>query len=399
LLEKFEKIYLWMDDDVPGREGAEKFAKKLGPDRCLIVRPNGSGPSPKDANEALLSKINMRELIENATPLPHKEILTFSEVRHELRHQLANPMQAAGKQFSTLPSMNAILKGHRRGELTVITGPTGAGKTTFLSQVSLDLCNQGVNTLWGSFEIKNIQLMKKMLMQYAGNPNVLHDDMFEHVADGFESLPMYFMRFYGSTDIDEVLDAMEYAVYVYDVEHILLDNLQFMLSSSMSSKSGFERFEAQERALEQFRRFATEKNVHLSLVIHPRKEQDDALLNINSVFGTAKATQEADNVLILQKVDGNKLIDIRKNRFDGDLGRFQIMFDGDTHLYRDELSDGLSTIGDFDGGADDERATVAKKEGGNSTEVVLSLETTQKEEKKTKELTVPTIDLDEIIMS
>ena len=256
LLERFDKIYLWMDDDIPGREGAEKFATKLGPDRCLIVRPHPSAKiSPKDANDALLSKCNMRELIESANPLPHKEILTFAEVRNELRHQLANPMQAAGKQYSTLPSMNAILKGHRRGELTVITGPTGAGKTTFLSQVSLDLCNQGVNTLWGSFEIKNIQLMKKMLMQYAGNPNVLQDDVFEHVADGFESLPMYFMRFYGSTEIDEVLDAMEYAVYVYDVEHILLDNLQFMLSSSMSSKSGFERFEAQERALEKFRRF------------------------------------------------------------------------------------------------------------------------------------------------
>ena len=72
----------------------------------------------------------------------------------------------------------------------------------------------------------------------------------------------------------------------------------------------------------------------MALVIQPRKEQDDALLNINSVFGTAKATQEADNVLILQKVDGNKLIDIRKNRFDGDLGRFQIMFDGHAFVQR-----------------------------------------------------------------
>ena len=123
------------------------------------------------------------------------------------------------------------------------------------------------------------------------------------------------MRFYGSTEIDDVLDAMEYAVYVYDVEHILLDNLQFMLSSS--GKSGFERFDAQEQALEKFRRFATENNVHLSLVIHPRKEQDDTLLNISSVFGTAKATQEADNVLILQRIDGQKMIDIRKNRYDG----------------------------------------------------------------------------------
>ena len=260
LLERFDKIYLWMDDDVPGREGAEKFANKLGPNRCLIVRPlNNMVNPPKDANDALLQKLNMRELIESALPMPHKEILTFAEVRHELRYQLANPLQAAGKQFSTLPSMNTLLKGHRRGELTVITGPTGAGKTTFLSQMSLDLCQQGVNTLWGSFEIKNIQLMKKMLMQYAGDTSALDDSMFEHVADGFDELPMYFMRFYGSTEIDEVLDAMEYAVYVYDVEHILLDNLQFMLSSQMANASGFQRFEAQEQALEKFRRFGKQK--------------------------------------------------------------------------------------------------------------------------------------------
>ena len=40
LLERFEKIYLWMDNDVPGREGAEKFAKKVGPKPlCASWRP------------------------------------------------------------------------------------------------------------------------------------------------------------------------------------------------------------------------------------------------------------------------------------------------------------------------------------------------------------------------
>lgn len=29
LLERFEKIYLWMDDDAPGQAGVEKFVKKL----------------------------------------------------------------------------------------------------------------------------------------------------------------------------------------------------------------------------------------------------------------------------------------------------------------------------------------------------------------------------------
>lgn len=39
LLERFEKIFLWMDDDQPGREGAEKFAQKLGIRRTFLVRP------------------------------------------------------------------------------------------------------------------------------------------------------------------------------------------------------------------------------------------------------------------------------------------------------------------------------------------------------------------------
>jgi len=37
------------------------------------------------------------------------------------------------------------------GELTVVSGPTGSGKTTFLAQVSLDLCKKDIAVLWGSF--------------------------------------------------------------------------------------------------------------------------------------------------------------------------------------------------------------------------------------------------------
>ena len=76
------------------------------------------------------------------------------------------------------------------------------------------------------------------------------------------------MNFFGATDVDEVLDAMEYAAYAHDVQHVVIDNLQFMLGSATGR--GFERFDAQERALERFRGFATEKNVHISLVVHPR---------------------------------------------------------------------------------------------------------------------------------
>ena len=68
LFESFDTIYLWMDDDGLGREGAEKFVKKMGVKRCLIVSPSPSSRGrsvidgkavPKDANDTLRAGADM----------------------------------------------------------------------------------------------------------------------------------------------------------------------------------------------------------------------------------------------------------------------------------------------------------------------------------------------------
>lgn len=127
---------------------------------------------------------------------------------------------------------------------------------------------------------------------------------------------------------------------------------------------GFERFDAQESALERLRQFASARNVHITLVIHPRKESAESKLSMNSIFGTAKATQEADNVFILQAVPkhggasgggnysrsnhkGNtdeddttlvKSLDVKKNRFDGKLGCIPLDFDEFSLVYSEKGS-------------------------------------------------------------
>ena len=115
LLERFETVHLWMDNDGPGREGAEMFARKLGVERCRVVRPSGrrgrpppgggggQGAAsetthnedematearppepPKDANEALLQGWDLNELLEEASELPHERILKFSDLREQV---------------------------------------------------------------------------------------------------------------------------------------------------------------------------------------------------------------------------------------------------------------------------------------------------------------------------
>lgn len=60
---------------------------------------------------------------------------------------------------------------------------------------------QGVNTLWGSFEINNVRLAKIMLTQFAMEKLDEQLEKYDEWADKFEDLPLHFMTFYGQQNI------------------------------------------------------------------------------------------------------------------------------------------------------------------------------------------------------
>lgn len=138
-----------------------------------------------------------------------------------------------------------------------------------------------------------------MLHQFSGISLADNLSAFDKYADQFERLPIYFMTFFGSQNIKAVMEAIEHACYVYDIAHVIIDNVQFMMGVEEENKH-MDRFWKQDVLIAAFRTFATRKNCHVTLVIHPRKERNDEDLTVNSIFGGAKATQEADNVLIIQ---------------------------------------------------------------------------------------------------
>jgi twinkle protein len=325
--ERFEKIYLWMDADQAGQISALNFARKLGEKKTFLINARRNDPTgPKDANDALILGKNFKDYIEQAKPLSDDNIIKVSDLRHQVVQFLLNYNEFSGYKSMSFTFFNKKLKGLRMGEFTILTGETGSGKTTFLTQLSLDFLMQRVPTLWGSFEIKNDKLASLFLMQFA-KKDLRHckvEDI-EYYSENFEKLPLYLLKFHGSQNIDEVIATMNYAIYNYDIQHIVLDNLQFMIGIPTKFVN---KFDLQDEIIHKLRKFATEKNVHITLVIHPRKT--DEALNIASIFGSGKASQEADNIFILQSLKGLRVIEVAKNRFDGSVGKVVVGFDHHT---------------------------------------------------------------------
>ncbi len=164
----------------------------------------------------------------------------------------------------------------------------------------------------------------------------------------------------------------------------------------------------QDRAIDLFRAFASSRNVHITLVIHPRKESEHSGLSVSSVFGSAKATQEADNVIILQtpeqfdlkemllskyKTDSNESmmhpacklfrhLEVKKNRFDGDLGIVPFVYDRNTcrifeptmDMLNQKLSQGQNVIKSIASGQEHAKSSTPSRK---SRKVPLSREEAQ----------------------
>lgn len=68
----------------------------------------------------------------------------------------------------------------------------------------------------------------------------------------------------------------------------MIDTLQFLLSGQAE---GAKKFDVQDYVMAELRKIATSFNVHIVVVIHPRKTDDNEDIGIHSIYGTSKATQ------------------------------------------------------------------------------------------------------------
>lgn len=62
-----------------------------------------------------------------------QQVLSMADLVKAIEHRILNTEKYLGVQSQYFSFFNKYLKGLRKGELTIVTGASGSGKTTFLS--------------------------------------------------------------------------------------------------------------------------------------------------------------------------------------------------------------------------------------------------------------------------
>lgn len=338
-LEQFELVYLCYDMDETGRKGAEKAADKLGRYRCLnVLLPL------KDGNDCLKAGFTNQEIagiLAKAKPFGSKLIKAPEAFLNEIR-DLHNGQSVIKGILTGWRDFDSLLGSLRSNELTILTGETASGKTTWASNLGYRVSKNNRSVLIASFEMKPLTILKKMAQMESGKPFFdLSRKELDVSLKAISESPIYFVDCYGEIGLRELKDCIYYGRRRYGISLVILDHLHFFLKYSADHER-----QAIDQALRDIKSWCMDLDIHVVLIVHPTKLAfDNKEVGLNDLKGSSGLKQIPDNVLSIWRPRGEDnlknpqsevSLNILKVRDDsGDEGEVFFSFDKRSQSYKE----------------------------------------------------------------
>lgn len=286
-LERFDTIYLAMDSDAAGDAATHELVERLGRHRCRVVKL-----PLKDANDCLMRGIPRDKIvsaIRESRTLDPKELRNAREFTQQVTERF-HPVSKAAQGFVMpwLKVADSFL--FEWGCTTIIAGYAGHGKSEVVGQIVCDAIRQNVRVCAASLEFRSAKWLQRLVRQVTGNaqpPHSLIEKALDWIGDGLWAFDVY-----GSAKADRLLEVFAYAHRRYGVKFFVIDNW---------SKLGIadDDLAEQKRVISLITEFAVVHNIHVIVVNHLRKVEDDfSAANKLSVKGSGAIVDLADNVIM-----------------------------------------------------------------------------------------------------
>ena len=307
----------------------------------------------KDANEILVKhgREALVKAIEQAVVVEHPQIKVLADIKRVDLGKL--------EKFSTgLSSLDSMIGGFFFGQLVLLTGERGEGKSTLASQFGTYAIKAGYSCFFYSGELVNWYFKAWFDAQVAGlthmNKKVSDLGFVTYSVDASveNDMEKWYQDkafIFDSGNLAErktpLLDVIKTAIRQYGCRFIVVDNLMSAMVDDVSS----DQYQQQTVFVNSLAKIAKQFNVVVLLIAHPRKKQVEGFDN-DDVAGSSNITNLVDVVMRFARPKGKdvppdteqRMLTVLKNRLTGKTNRQGI------ELFYQQGSRRISEDGNFD---------------------------------------------------
>lgn len=344
-VEQFKEIVVFGDYE-NGKVTLADLIIKFFPNKKIKVVQTDDYLGEKDANDILnkYGREAVKRCVDNADFIPIKAVKKLSEVESVDLEKLEHIRTG-------IYNLDKVINGLYMGQVIVLTGKRGEGKSTLASQIvanalgQVDNEGQPYSVFVYSGELPDYHFKRWLDLQIAGPDNIIteqnsfgepsysisnetiskinawYDDrayIFDNTAVTSEMSIQEDRAVVGERV--SLLATIEQAICRYNIKLVLIDNLMTALDVDLSN----DLYRAQSKFLDAIKFIAVKYGVAIILIAHPRKTQTGAELDNDSISGSADITNRVDVVLTYSantKVDTKDYypskIGVTKNRLTG----------------------------------------------------------------------------------
>lgn len=324
----FEQIYLCFDNDESGQRASTKVAELL--ESCWLVS------LPQYPLQKAVTK-DVKDFATNGLEEQFKTAV-FAAAQHHPKFILAeDDLFLSMEEFYydndrtvglplPFPSLTEELGGLRLGEISVVMGIPGRGKSTFCRQILAHQTKTGTKALYITLE-ESVHAATTRLMEAISEQPLLGRDvpkvsppMYRQLFDTLVRGKVVVANMLGAIDVEQFEEVVSYSAKALDVKFILLDHVTAATDLSEDQAKALRQFFAVANTLAQRLR------VHIMLVSHTKNNKDDyqvlasnedPIPTIRDAFGS-RAIEQITHVFIgMQATASGTKIWVLKNRLFG----------------------------------------------------------------------------------
>ena len=210
-----------------------------------------------------------------------------------------------------------FLGGFRGGNLVLISGYSGNGKTTLSLQITQNYSKLVIPVMWFTYEMPINELQWKL------------DQM-----GGYKGLNLFVPKIHTTGDINWLKKKVLEGIVLHNSKVIVIDNLDFL-----TINSGEDKLTMQKKIVGMLKGIAIEYDVIVFLNVHITKIEEGKEPRMQNIYGASETYKLADAVIFIHRIKEevgrgeqslnytkiSKII-VDKNRLKGILGTFELEF-------------------------------------------------------------------------